>query len=131
MTILLDSDVVIENLRGTASIVTTLHQALERENSFFITPITWAEIYAGIRTGEERAVEIFFGATPCISITEEIGKKAGEYLSAFSRSHGVKIADALIAATAFDEELSLFTLNRKHYPMTDIEFYTPPLSKKY
>ena len=123
--ILLDSDVVIENLRGKMPIVKSINQALEGGSSFFVTPITWAEIYAGIRKGEERKIEAFFSAIPCVLITEEIGKKAGEYLSDFSKSHGVKIADALIAATAYEEELFLFTLNYKHYPMRDIEFYKP------
>jgi len=35
----------------------------------------------------------------------------------------VRIADALIAAAATTSGLRLWTLNRRHYPMKDLEFY--------
>jgi predicted nucleic acid-binding protein len=35
----------------------------------------------------------------------------------------VQIADALVAAAASAAGLRLWTLNRRHYPMSDIVFY--------
>jgi predicted nucleic acid-binding protein len=35
----------------------------------------------------------------------------------------VRIADALIASAAASSGLRLWTLNRRHYPMEDLEFY--------
>ena len=46
-----------------------------------------------------------------------------------SRRHnvvGVEIADALVGAAAVGSGLRLWTLNRKHYPMPELEFYPPP-----
>ena len=34
-----------------------------------------------------------------------------------TNSHGVGLADAILAATAESEDAELKTLNRKHYPM--------------
>ena len=47
------------------------------------------------------------------------------YLARYARSHGVEIADALIAAAAVTAGLRLWTLNRRHYPMPDVAFYSP------
>ena len=40
--------------------------------------------------------------------------------------HGVGIADALVAATASTTGLTLWTLNRRHYPMDDLRFHDAP-----
>ena len=52
---------------------------------------------------------------------DDIGRRAGGYLRQFRRSHGLDIGDALIAATAAVHGCALWTRNRKHYPMKDIE----------
>ena len=46
-------------------------------------------------------------------------------LATFTRSHGLDIADALIAAAASTSGLRLWTLNRRHYPMRDLHFWEP------
>ena len=66
--------------------------------------------------------ESTFSTLHFLSFTEEIAVKAGSYLQTYAKSHGVEIADALIAASAFNAQAKLFTLNKKHYPMSDIEF---------
>ena len=53
--------------------------------------------------------------------------RAIAYLSRYARTHGLEIADALIAAAAATGGLRLWTLNRRHYPMTDLLFYEPPV----
>jgi predicted nucleic acid-binding protein len=45
------------------------------------------------------------------------------YLARYATSRGVRIANALIAAAATTSGLRLWTLNRRHYPMEDLEFY--------
>lgn len=121
--ILLDSDVVIDELRGNPRANSTLGQAIQNGHVLCTTPIAWAEVYAGIRKDEEKPVSLFFGSIETIPLTAAIGRKAGDYLRRYQKSHSVQIADALIAATAFIEQLPLFTRNRKHYPMADIEFF--------
>jgi predicted nucleic acid-binding protein len=50
-----------------------------------------------------------------------VGRKAGGHLARHADSHGVRIADVLIATAASVSGLRLWTLNRRHYPMEDLE----------
>ncbi len=61
------------------------------------------------------------GIVRCTELTEKEGRKAGLYRSTFGSSHGVEIADALIAATAHTHGFTLCTRNLKHYPMRDLK----------
>jgi len=87
--------------------------------------VSWAEVFAGIRSGEESRTEAFFEARGEITIDAVTGRRAGAYLCRYSRSHGVEIADALIAAAASTAGLQLWTLNVRHYPMDDLHLYRP------
>jgi hypothetical protein len=123
--VLLDSDVIIEILRGTRAIVEAA-TALERAGILtYCTAISWAEIYAGVRRGEEPLTEEFFKARGEVVLDGRAGRQAGSYLARFGRSQGVEIADALIAAAASTAGLRLWTLNRRHYPMRDVQFFEP------
>ncbi len=89
----------------------------------YCTAVSWAEIFAGIRPGEEGVTEAFFHARGEVVIDATTGRRAGAYLARYARSHGVEIADALVAAGASTTGLRLWTLNRRHYPMEDVSFY--------
>jgi hypothetical protein len=123
--VLYDSDVVIEILRGRQTVLDAA-RALEASGiPTYATAIAWAEIHAGVRRGEEHLTEAFFEARGEILIDGIIGKRAGSYLARYAASHGVQIADALVAAAAATAGVRLWTLNRKHYPMRDVRFYAP------
>ena len=124
--ILLDSDVIIAWLRGYEPFGEVLPDLLARGEILAWTPVSIAEIYAGVRKGEEQQTDSLFLALDVYPITSEIGLVAGKYVHRYGKSHGVEVADALIAAAAAVHELPLWTLNRKHYPMKDIRFYSPP-----
>lgn len=65
----------------------------------------------------------FFDAHGEVAIDALTGRRAGVYLSRYARSHGVEIADALIAAAASTAGLHLWTRHRRHYPMDDLRLY--------
>jgi predicted nucleic acid-binding protein len=88
--------------------------------------ISWAEVFAGMRPGEETRTEGFFDARGEITIDAMTGRRAGAYLSRYARSHGLEIADALVAAAASTAGLHLWTLNVRHYPMDDLRLYRRP-----
>ena len=125
--VLLDSDVVIEVLRGRAEIIAALRE-LEAGTPTYCSAVAWAEIFAGIRAGEEARTEGFFDARGEITIDAMTGRRAGVYLSRYARSHGLEIADALVAAAATTAGLHLWTLNVRHYPMDDLRLYRPAVS---
>lgn len=123
--VLYDSDVIIEILRGRVRVVEAA-TALESSGvPTYCTAVTVSEVFAGVRRGEETLTDAFLAARGEVVLDSRIGRRAGEYLVRYSKSHGVEIADALIAAAASTSGLRLWTLNRKHYPMTDIGFYDP------
>ena len=48
-------------------------------------------------------------------LTNDIAQKAIELIDTFSNSHGLLLADAIIAATALEYDLTLITYNTKHF----------------
>ncbi len=121
--ILLDSDVIIEWLRGHQPFLEDVPKLIEQHSELFWSPVSVAEIFAGVRQNEQSDVSNLFLLLEPVSITMEVGKKAGVYLKSYAKSHNVELGDALIAACASSEGLKLWTLNKKHYPMKEVDFY--------
>jgi predicted nucleic acid-binding protein len=75
-------------------------------------------LYAGVKgDAEQAALQDFVSLFRVVPVSAEIGKTAGLYKRDYGKSHGVGIADAILAATAEAENAELKTLNTKHYPM--------------
>ncbi len=116
--ILIDTDVLIWILRGRVDIKNKMEEFIKDiEEKLYISPIQIAEVYAGLKEKEKIDTALFLDALPCIDITDQIGKLSGEYLNLYRKSHGITMADAMIAACSRIYNLRLWTLNRKHYPM--------------
>ena len=115
MSVLLDSSVVIDLLRGA-------QPAIEYARGLAEPPacseITRVEVLRGLRSGERRATERLFATVRWISVDEAIARRAGELGRRFRRSHqGLATADLIIAATVEELGLELATLNVRHFPM--------------
>jgi predicted nucleic acid-binding protein len=123
--VLLDSDVIIEVLRGNERIDALLSRLEDAGVPTYCTAVSWAEVYAGLRPGEGPVTDAFFEARGEVILDARAGRQAGAYLALHARSHGLGIADALIAAASTTSGLRLWTLNRRHYPMHDVRFYEP------
>jgi predicted nucleic acid-binding protein len=123
--VLLDSDVIIEVLRGNARIGAIMEDLEQGGVPTYCTAVSWAEVYAGLRAGETPVTDEFFDARGEVVLDARAGRQAGAYLARHARSHGVGIADALVAAAAATAGLRLWTLNRRHYPMRDVRFFEP------
>lgn len=85
--------------------------------------MTIAEIWQGARSREYPIIEALFEVLIPVPIDVEIGRRAGEYLRQYAKSHSVELGDAFIAATAALHDAALWTRNRKHYPMEGLAFY--------
>jgi predicted nucleic acid-binding protein len=113
--LLVDTDVLIDYLRARPESVTYLENLTQ---SLVISAITVAELYAGVRDGAERvALENFISSFQVRAVDEEIAARAGILRRDFRKSHGTGLADAIIAATAEEQQANLVTLNKKHFPM--------------
>jgi predicted nucleic acid-binding protein len=113
--VLVDTDVMVDFLRGNPKAIALLqtHSA-----SVILSSIIAAELYAGVRDDEELkkldGLISLFGVVP---VSKELARAGGLYKKHYAKSHGVGLADAIIAATAEAENADLKTLNAKHYPM--------------
>ncbi|MGH9431819.1 MAG: type II toxin-antitoxin system VapC family toxin [Terriglobia bacterium] len=122
--VLVDSDILVEVSRGRDHTLLARWDGLSRGDlALFCSPVTVAEIWHGARPHEHEILTGLFAAMTCVPIDEEIGRRAGDYLCRYTKSHKVELGDALIAATASVHNLALWTRNRKHYPMKDVAFY--------
>lgn len=124
MTVLVDSDVLIEVLRGRNPAILSEWQKLSASNDVILySPVTMAELWAGARPHEHQLLTNLFAALVCVPIDAEIGHQAGDYLRQYHKSHSLGLGDALIAATAQSHRAQLWTRNLKHYPMSGLAFY--------
>ncbi len=124
MTVLVDSDILIEVSRGRdREILTRWMELSDSDDLIFYSPVTAAELWAGARPREQDALNNLFRTLLCIDIDAETGRQAGDYLRQHRKSHAVELADALIAAAAVRQGAHLWTRNRKHYPMKELLFY--------
>ena len=115
MTVLLDSDVLVDYLRG-------LPAAGRFVDGLTVTPtcseVTRVEVLRGMRSQERRVTERFLATIRWVGVDEEISTLAGDLGRRFRRSHGtIGVADLVIAATATRLRLPLATLNTRHFPM--------------
>ena len=113
--LLIDSDVLIDYLRGYSAAVSYLEALTERQ---IVSAITVAELYTGVREGAERqALEELLETFDIIPVSQTIAVTGGLFRRKFLKSHNLGIADAVIAATAEMEKAIVVTRNRKHLPM--------------
>lgn len=115
---LVDTDVLIFNQRGNAAAADWLDQ----QSSFRISAVTWMELVQGARDRDElrtlrRALR--FWRAEVESLSEEITARAIFWLEEYCLGHGLRMADALIAATAWYLACPLVTANIRHYRFID------------
>jgi predicted nucleic acid-binding protein len=124
MTVLVDSDILIEVSRGRdRDILAKWKELSESDSPILYSPVTAAELWAGARPHEHEALENLFRALHCVVIDSDTGRQAGDYLRQYRNSHGVELGDALVAAAAVLNRADLWTRNRKHYPMKELMFF--------
>jgi len=113
--VLVDADVMVDFLRGQPKAV-ALVQALSAR--IILSSIVVAELYAGVRGAEElNTLDSLISLFRVVPVSPQIARAGGLYKKDYAKSHGVGLADAIIAATAVAENADLQTLNTKHYPV--------------
>ena len=113
--LLLDTDILVEYLRGRSKAIEYLEGLT---SDLYVSVISVAELFVGVEGEvEERSLKQFLLAFAVLPVTEKVARLGGLYRRDFRPSHGTGLADALIAATAEDNGAELVTFNRRHFPM--------------
>jgi len=113
--VIVDTDVIIDCLRGRDEAIVFISA---KRSQIILSAITIAELYAGVKGAtEERILETLLSRLAVVPVTADIAKAGGLVKRDYGKSHGVGIADAILAATAQAAEAELATLNVRHYPM--------------
>ncbi len=99
---LVDTDVFIDHLRGAVEFD-------PRNHRIHYSVVTRAELFAGNTATE--LINILLAPFREIAIGRAVVERAGR----IRRDTGIRLPDALIAATAVEHRLSLFTRNRTHF----------------
>lgn len=124
---LIDSDVLVWLTRGHVGAAERLH-ALP---AWRISAVTYIELAQGCRDKAELArlkKGLAARGTEIVPITPAISQRAAELIDGLALSHGMRLADALIGATAIEHQATLITANVKHFSAVqglDIETFEP------
>ena len=111
---LIDTDVLIWYMRGNRK----AFKAVEALGEISISVVTYIELVQGLRNKAElNTLKNFLQAksTAILHVTNSISATAMFLVEHYHFGFSLELADALIAATALDRGLPLFTGNARHY----------------
>lgn len=119
MTVVVDTSVIIDVLRGDGAAASVLREARAR-GPLHASEITRVEVLAGVRPGEESATRGLLGVFVWHPLDEALAEDAAELGRRWlPGNRGIDSADLVIAATAIAVGGVLLTRNVKHFPMFD------------
>ena len=111
---LVDTDVLIWLFRGRNS----ARAAVAGCPDVKLSAVTYIELVQGVRNRDElRLLRRTIGqnAWQVLPLSENISHRATLYIENHALSHGMQLADALVAATAVESGETLLTANVRHY----------------
>jgi Predicted nucleic acid-binding protein, contains PIN domain len=112
--LIIDTDVIIWELRGNKKAQTIIHECIP----FSISVVTYIELIQGMRDKTEMnsfIKQLSKWDVDVKQISEDISTRAMIYIEQYALSHSMELADSLIAATCINESEVLLTANEKHY----------------
>jgi predicted nucleic acid-binding protein len=113
--VIVDTDVLIDAGRNIADAVTCLEQ-VEHQATLAISAVSEMELVVGCRNKAElRALDKFLSRFRVVKLNEETCDIAVDLLRRHRLSHGLLIADALIAAAAVSQGIPFVTKNERDY----------------
>lgn len=124
---LIDTDVLIWMTRGHAGAAARLQTMVP----WRISAVTYMELAQGCRSKQELE-RVKLGLAQCqteiIPVSAAVSDRAMQLIDAYAMSHGMRLGDALIAATAIEHGLPVFTANAKHFAAIEglkVETFVP------
>jgi len=111
---LYDTDVLIWVFRGNAGAA----RVIDEDSKRYISVVSYMELLQGaVDRRDARLVKSFLSDCrfSLLPLTENIGHRASIYMEELASSSGLRVADALIAATAAENHIAFCTADQTHF----------------
>jgi len=117
---LFDTDIFIWVQRGN----TKAARLMERTEERCLSTQSYMELLRGAQNKKQhQQIKSFLASFDFIVLpfTENIGHRACVYIEEYGLSSGIRAGDAIVAATAIENNMTLITSNGKHFkPIKDL-----------
>ena len=114
MKAVIDSDIIIDVLRQQERAKNFIENITKDENTIFISVLTEAEVLSGrdCNDGIKREkTEGFLDSFEILDVTQSLARKGAE----LRRKHDMPLHDAIIAATALELVVPIYSRNSKDF----------------
>lgn len=109
---LFDTGALIDIYRGRQRIRPFLEEVIGGAVTAYVSPITEAELWFGLRPGERERHEALLSYFIALPVTSEAGRLAGEWMQRYG-PRGLGWMDALIVATGALAAVPILTRDRR------------------
>ncbi len=109
-----DTDIFIWIQRGNAKAA----DLIDRSDRRYLSVFTYMELLQGAKNkNQHKYIKDFLGEYSFIalSLTENIGHRASIYIEEYALASHLRAGDAVVAATAVENNLPLVSSNAKHF----------------
>jgi|RhiMetdeSRZDD1v2_1073273.scaffolds.fasta_scaffold263781_2 predicted nucleic acid-binding protein len=114
---LLDTNIAVDALRRFPPAVAYLRTAEQQGTLSLSLPAQMELIIGCCNAAELRRLRAFLERFEICALSATIGGTAVDLIYQYRLSHGLLLAEALIAATALEYEETLYTKNVRHFRM--------------
>ncbi|MDZ7806228.1 MAG: type II toxin-antitoxin system VapC family toxin [Gracilimonas sp.] len=120
---IVDSNILIDFLKGKPE----ASEFISQFDPIITSVVVVSELYSGIISKKElRELTAFIEqSVKQIPISEEIAKEAGLLRMRYGKSHGLRLPDAFIAATAIANNIPVASLDKKHFSVLSNDLVVP------
>lgn len=127
MRLLLDTSVLIDVLRSRRERREWLGRLVRAGYSLETCAINIAEIYSGIRPGEESRTDALLSGLRRHDISVHAAEQAGAFKNLWARKgRTIGLDDMIVASVAIEQDCILVTDNQKDFPMPEIRLFEMP-----
>ena len=121
MRIMLDTTFIIDHLRDDAAARARLRALHAAGDEPLVTSVVVSEAWAGVRPGDDQWLDRFLRYLEYIHPAPATARLAGTWRAeARARGRTLGLADAVIAATAFDADAAVLTRNVRDFALTPV-----------
>lgn len=118
---LIDSDGVIDYLKGFQPTVEFIQRLSRRGDIPCTCDMVMGEVYGGVYPQDEAVADALFSVFEYLPTSPGAAKQAGRWKYAYARQgQTLKITDCVIAAVAYEHDAQLVTRNVRDFPMPEI-----------